>query len=72
MIQNAMFTSVWDDCIEIHSECFVDTDTHEVFDIGMVDVSDMDIDICTGEYITLPDGTDYDVVCNDNGYWFEF
>lgn len=78
MIQDAMFTSVWDDGFEIHSECKVDTETKEVFDIEMVDVSDYDIGVCTDEYITLLDGKQYDVYnveyCSINNindeYWY--
>lgn len=79
MIQDAMFTSVWDDGFEIHSKCKVNTETKEAFDIETIDVSDYDIDICTDEYITLLDGKQYDVYtsirhCSFNNindeYWY--
>lgn len=69
MIQEAVYTSVWDDCVEIHSDCLVDTKTKEVFDIEMVDVSNYDIDICTNEYVTLLDGSEYSVNTDGSEYW---
>lgn len=78
-IQDAIFTSVWDDCTEIHSDCKVDMDTREVFDIEKVDVCDYDICVCTGEYITMLDGNEFDVYgaddCSINDYndvfWYD-
>lgn len=70
MIQEAVYTSVWDDCTEIHSDCLVDTETKEVFNIELVDVSGYDIDVCTGEYVTLLDGSEYNVNTDDSEYWY--
>ena len=69
MIKNATFISVWDNDTEISSSCLVDTETKEVFDIGVVDVEDMDLGICTEERIVFPDGTSYNVDEYD-GYWY--
>lgn len=69
MIQEAVYTSVWDNYTEIHSDCFVDTETKEVFDIEMVDVSNYDIDICTNEYVTLLDGNKHSVNTDSSEYW---
>lgn len=75
MIKNATFTSVWDGCYEITTSCKVNTETHEVFDIEMVDV-DEELEILDKEYITL-DGVEYEVM-NKNCYedvgssfWYE-
>lgn len=40
MIINGKFTSVWADEGEIETSCKVNTDTHEVFDIEIVDPAD--------------------------------
>lgn len=66
MIQDATFVSVWDDCTEIHSKCFVDTETHEVFDVELIDVDSMDIDICTDEYVMMLDGTKHNILPSDD------
>lgn len=79
MIKDAIFVSVWDDEIEIESSCKVNTDTKEVFDIESVNVDDYDIDICTGEYITMNDGSEFDVYgaddCSindhDDVFWYD-
>ena len=68
MIENATFVSVWDNDTEISSSCLVDTETKEIFDIEVVDVEDMDLDICTEEYIIFSDGTRCDIDFDD-GYW---
>lgn len=74
MIIEAVYTSVWDDEIEIESSCKVNTETKEVFDIETVDVDYEDIDSCTNEYITLPDGNKYGAYHKGNAekddYWY--
>lgn len=74
MITKAMFTSVWDDCIEINSYCKVNTETKEVFDIEGVDAEEYDVNSCTEEYITFPDGYEYSVYhrddADDGDYWY--
>lgn len=75
MIVEAVYTSVWDDDVEIDSNCKVNLDTREVFDIEMIDVEEYDVDSCTGEYITLADGSKYGVYhkgnAEENDYWYE-
>ena len=71
MIESAIYTSVWDDATEIESSCKVNTDTKEVFDIEIVDVSNYDIDVLTREYITFASGAEFDLGENDSEYWRE-
>lgn len=74
MIKNATFVSVWDDGTEIESECKVNTDTLEVFDIEMVDVSEEDFDFCVREYIIIDDDdypVDQKMYALDDEYWYE-
>lgn len=79
-IQNATFTSVWDDFTEIDSACKVNMNTREVFDIEKVNVDDYDIDVCTEQFITMPDGNEFSVYCTDSfdideladdEYWYD-
>ena len=74
MIKNATFVSVWDDNTVIETECKVNTETFEVFDIEMVDVSEEDFDFCVQEYIVI-DGEDYmvdkKVFALDDEYWYK-
>ncbi len=69
MIKNATFTSVWDGSYEVTTNCKVNTETKEVFDIEKVDI---DADVLEYEYVTL-DGNEYSV-SNDNedtDFWYE-
>lgn len=77
MIRNAYFTSVWDDGYEITSNCKVNLETKEVFDIELIDDENLeDCDILEHEYITI-DGEDFDVFNKDEyeiekgDYWYE-
>lgn len=58
MIINGKFTSVWADEGEIETSCKVNTDTHEVFDIEIVDPADygMECEILEYEYVEFGDG----------------
>lgn len=68
MIKNATFTSVWDGGCEVTSNCKVNTETKEVFDIGVIDI---DMDILEEEYVTI-DNVDYPVSRDeDTEYWYE-
>lgn len=71
MIRNATYTSVWECGYTITTNCKVNTETKEVFDI---EVSDIDVDdMLEEEYVTI-DGKDYPVSCNgedDTEYWYE-
>lgn len=59
MIVNGKFTSVWKDEGEITTNCKVNTETHEVFDIEEVDHADynMECEILEYEYVEF---------CNSN------
>lgn len=60
MIKDATFVSVWDDGFEVETDCKVNTDTNEVFDIETADVDELDLEILDREYIVI-DGNEYDV-----------
>lgn len=67
---NAEFVSVWDDCIEIRSNCIVDVETCLIHDIEVVNTDGMDLDACTDEYVEI-DGDRYKVKwdeCDDCYY----
>ena len=67
MIKDATFTSVWDDGFEVTTECKVDTETMEVFDIEIANVSNLNI--LNQQYVTI-DGEDYPVSDDsDTEYW---
>ena len=70
MIKNATFTSVWDSGYEVTTNCKVNMETKEVFDIEMAKVDDS-LDVLEAEFITI-DGIDY-AVSNDDmtEYWYE-
>lgn len=69
MIKNATFTSVWDGGYEVTTNCKVNTETREVFDIEMAEVGDS-LDVLEAEFVTI-DGIDY-AVSNDDmtEYWY--
>ncbi|MBQ3543483.1 MAG: hypothetical protein IJA34_00600 [Lachnospiraceae bacterium] len=72
MIKNATFTSVWDGGYEITTDCKVNTETKEVFDIEISVGTENLVNELDYEYITL-DGEDYSV-SNDSEntqYWYE-
>ena len=71
MIKNATFTSVWDGGYEITTNCKVDTETKEVFDIEVsVGTEDL-VEELDYEYVTI-DGEDYPVFGDDdNDYWYD-
>lgn len=60
MIKEAKFTSVWDDGYEVTSDCKVDMESKEVFDIEMTNVDELDLEILEREYITI-DNKEYSV-----------
>ena len=68
VIKNATFTSVWDGGYEVTTNCKVNMETKEVFDIEMAEVDD-NLDILEAEFVTI-DGIDY-AVSNDDitEYW---
>lgn len=70
MIKSATFTSVWDGGYEITTNCKVDTETKEVFDIEMADVDDS-LDTLEAEFVAI-DGVDYPISNDDmTEYWYE-
>ena len=64
MIKNSTFTSVWDGGYEVTTNCKVNMETKEVFDIESVDV---DVDILEEEYVTI-DGAKYSISDVDGYY----
>lgn len=70
MIKDATFTSVWDGGYEVTTNCKVNMETKEIFDIEMAEVDD-NLDILEAEFVTI-DGIDY-AVSNDNitEYWYD-
>ena len=73
MIKNAIFTSVWNGGYEVKTNCKVDMETREVFDIEMREV-DESLEHLDNEYITI-DGKDFDVFSvdevEDANFWYE-
>jgi hypothetical protein len=70
MIKNAIFTSVWDGGYEVITNCKVNMETKEVFDIEMAEMDDA-LDVLEAEFVTI-DGIDYDVSNDDTTeYWYE-
>lgn len=71
VIKNCKFSSVWDDGIEIITNCRVNTDTKEVFDIDAVDTNGLEA--LYGEYVII-DGKGFPVSRRSEGcteYWYE-
>ena len=65
MVKDAKFVTVWSGDVTITTDCKVDTETNEVFDIECVDV---DVDILLNEYIVL-DGKERLVFDRDGEYY---
>ena len=78
MIKNGTFTSVWDGGYEVTTDCKVNMETREVFDIKVNDNLDEieGLNSLDYEYITV-DGEEFDVLnkdLNDVGvtdFWYE-
>lgn len=75
MIKNAIFTSVWNGGYEVTTNCKVNMETNEVFDIEMREV-DESLDILEKEYVVIDD-VEYpvfqlsDITEEDNEFWYE-
>lgn len=75
MIKNATFTSVWDGGYEVTTDCKVNMETREVFDIELAEV-DESLDILEKEYVVIDD-VEYpvfqlsDITEEDNEFWYE-
>ena len=72
MIKNATFTSVWDGGYEVTTNCKVDMETREVFDIEMREV-DESLEHLDNEYITINEES-FDVFSvdevEDANFWY--
>lgn len=69
MIKNGTFTSVWDGGYEVTTNCKVNMETKEVFDIEKANVNNS-LDILEAEFVTI-DGVDYSVSNDDTTeYWY--
>jgi hypothetical protein len=55
MTRIATYVSVWDDGIQIRSNCRFDETSRTVYDVESVDVDGMGLDVCSDEYIELDD-----------------
>lgn len=76
MIKNATFTSVWDGGYKVTTNCKVNMETHEVFDVEIAMIK-TDLEHLDYEYITL-DGKDYAVLdaneeddIDKSDFWYE-
>lgn len=65
MVKDAKFVSVWSGDVTVTTDCKVDTETNEVFDIECVDI---DVDILLVEYVIL-DGKERLVFDRDGTYY---
>lgn len=77
MIKNATFTSVWDGGYEVTTDCKVNMETREVFDVEVSNDDNIEgLNSLDYEYITI-DGEEFDVLnkdLNDVGvtdFWYE-
>ena len=57
-VTKATFISIWDGCTMLESDCLIDEETNNVYDIEQIDVSKMDLNVLEDEYVLLPDGTE--------------
>lgn len=70
MIKDATFTSVWDGGYEVTTNCKVNMETREIFDIEIAEVGDS-LDILEEEFVTI-DGIDYPISDDGNtDYWYD-
>ncbi len=72
MIKNVTFTSVWDDGYEVTSNCKVDTESKEVFDIEPINVEELSLKVLDREYISIA-GKEYSVSRDseeDTEFWY--
>ena len=77
MIRNATFTSVWDGGYEVTTNCKVNMETREVYDIEINHDENIEgLNELDCEYITI-DGEDFDVLnkdeyeIEDGNFWYE-
>jgi hypothetical protein len=73
MIKNGTFTSVWDGGFEVTTNCKVNMETKEVFDIKVSEGTEDLVNDLNYEYVTV-DGENHFVSYNgeeDTEYWYE-
>ena len=77
MIKDAKFTSVWDGGYKVTTDCKVNMETREVFDVEINDSDDIEkLNGLDYEYITI-DGEEFDVLNKDlidesaTDFWYE-
>lgn len=71
-IKQADFTSIWDGGVAVTTNCKVNMDTKEVFDIEVSEGAADMVDTLDKEYITI-DGEEFSVSNEetDGGYWYK-
>ena len=73
MIKSATFTSVWDGGFEITTNCKVNMETREVFDVEMAEGTEDLVNDLNYEYVTI-DGENHFVSYNgeeDTEFWYD-
>lgn len=71
-IVDAIFVSVWDDGHKIESNCKVNLDSQEIFDIEPVNVDDLDLQVLRCEQVVI-NGIIYPAArdsIKNTGYWY--
>lgn len=71
-IINVTYVSVWDGGVKIESEAKYDTKNNIVFDIEVVEVGNLDLEVLNREYIELDDGTELEVELGDDNKYRVF
>lgn len=75
MIKNGTFTSVWDGGYEVTTNCKINMETKEVFDIEKIEVNE-ELEHLDSEYVTI-DGKNYPIFnldtdnLEDDEFWYE-
>lgn len=75
-IVDAKYHSCWDSGIDIETNCRVNLQTKEVFDIEIANVDDLDLEILEGEWVEI-DGHQFvvfpksELESNSNSFWRE-
>lgn len=72
MIKDAKFTSVWDGGYEITTNCKVNMDTKQVFDVEISEGTADLVNELDCELVTI-DGVDHPVSCDkeETEFWYE-
>ncbi len=64
----AEYVSLWDDGLEVVTNCQVNLATGEVFPEVAEDTDDLDLEILEKEFIRLSDGTEFLITDEDDDY----